>query len=170
MESQPDEAMTEALEALRELYDSLPTLNCQGHCWQCCGAIDASPVERAHIAELGVEIPVFTEEWARAWANDEPAYCPAFSLGAGGLGKPGCTVYERRPMICRLWGVSDSMPCPYGCEPERRLSDRESFELLFKAMRAGGHPLLDDRLEENMREMLDDPEGAAFMAEFLRRT
>ena len=168
METWP-EVTEAALAALQEVYDSIPSLNCQGHCWQCCGAIDMSPVERSHIADLGVEIPVMTDEWSRAWENDEPAYCPAFSLGAQGLGKPGCTVYDRRPTICRLWGVSESMPCPYGCKPEKTLTDREGFEILFRAARAGNDPRLDARSERNMRMMLDTPEGAEAMAAFLRK-
>ena len=28
-----------------------------------------------------------------------------------------CTVYAVRPMICRLWGVTTDMACPWGCQP-----------------------------------------------------
>lgn len=166
MEKPSTEAVIEALHAL---YDDLPTINCKGHCWNSCGAIDASPAERQHIAELGVEIPVFTEEWARSWQANEPSYCPAFSLGAQGMGKPGCTVYERRPMICRLWGLSEDMPCPHGCEPTETLSTRETYIRLFKAMRVGGHPLLDDRLEAEFLRNLDDPKNAALVSQYVRR-
>lgn len=167
METQHQGDVT-ALEALRALYDELPSIDCKGLCWNSCGAIDASPVERAHIADLGVEIPVFTEEAAQRWARNEPDYCPAFSLGAQGLGKPGCTVYEQRPMICRLWGLNEDMRCPYGCEPERELTIRETYDYLFRAMRAGGHPLIDERLERDVYAVLDDPEGAEFMHRYVQ--
>jgi hypothetical protein len=38
-----------------------------------------------------------------------------------------CTVYDVRPLICRLWGMGDFeiMACPWGCEPERRLTNEE---------------------------------------------
>lgn len=157
-----------ALDALRELYATLPNINCQGHCWNSCGAIDASPVERRHIAELGVEIPVFTEEWHERWVAGASDYCPAFSMGARGFGRPGCTVYERRPMICRVWGLNEDMRCPYGCEPERVLTMRETYEYIFAAMRIGGHPLMDDRLERNVMAVLDDPEGAEFMHRYVQ--
>lgn len=51
-----------------------------------------------------------------------------------------CAVYELRPMICRLWGATESLPCIYGCVPEggRRLPDTEAYRLIAEAMRIGG--------------------------------
>lgn len=40
-----------------------------------------------------------------------------------------CSVYVDRPLICRLWGVVETMPCPFGCRPERWLSEQEALEL-----------------------------------------
>ena len=34
------------------------------------------------------------------------------------LGPNGCTVYEERPMICRLFGTTPRMACPRGRGPE----------------------------------------------------
>lgn len=45
--------------------------------------------------------------------------CPALDF----IGR--CSVYEIRPLICRLWGVVETMKCHYGCEPERYLTDEE---------------------------------------------
>lgn len=73
---------------------------------------------------------------ATAWTRIGPAWvtmdmsklqdllCP--HLGPDGR----CTAYEVRPMICRLWGVTRSMACPWGCIPDRWLSDGEAMELL----------------------------------------
>jgi hypothetical protein len=41
--------------------------------------------------------------------------------------------------ICRLWGVVPAMACPFGCQPDRWLSDREAC-LLLAEMRAIGGP------------------------------
>ena len=50
-----------------------------------------------------------------------------------------CAVYEVRPMICRLWGLVERMPCPFGCRPEGGLlSDEEGARLLREANRIGG--------------------------------
>src|SRR2546429_6087610 len=42
-----------------------------------------------------------------------------------------CTVYEVRPMICRLWGMVEGMQCPHGCVPEggHLTEDRKSTRL-----------------------------------------
>jgi len=36
-------------------------------------------------------------------------------------------------MICRLWGLTKSMACPFGCVPERWLTEDEAHALLAKA-------------------------------------
>ena len=43
-----------------------------------------------------------------------------------------CEIHEARPLICRLFGIVDIdlMRCPWGCVPERWLSDAESRALL----------------------------------------
>jgi len=42
-------------------------------------------------------------------------------------------------MICRLWGLVASMPCPYGCRPEGGLlPDSEGARLLLEAEGIGG--------------------------------
>lgn len=49
-----------------------------------------------------------------------------------------CSVYEIRPLICRLWGITRSMPCPYGCKPDRVVEDDEAMLMLHEADRIGG--------------------------------
>jgi hypothetical protein len=73
--------------------------------------------ERHHIATRhGVTI---TTDPANLDAN-----CPALTV----LGR--CSIYEDRPTICRLWGVVESMPCPWGCRPDRYLTDEQGHALL----------------------------------------
>lgn len=126
---------------MQELYDSLPTLNCKGLCWNSCGPIDMSELERERIVNLGVDIPRFTHERAAAWAADGKGdlYCPALSFGAND-GQMGCTVYEARPLICRVWGMGeDDLSCPHGCELSERMSNAEIMQLIVKSMEIGGH-------------------------------
>ena len=40
-----------------------------------------------------------------------------------------CSVYDRRPLICRLYGTSELMRCE-GCTPERYLSEKETEEII----------------------------------------
>jgi Fe-S-cluster containining protein len=66
----------------------------------------------------------------------------ADSLTCPYLEEERCTVYEVRPLICRLWGLVESMPCPWGCKPERYLTHEEGHELLARAaeIQSGGMP------------------------------
>lgn len=36
-----------------------------------------------------------------------------------------CGIYEKRPLVCRLYGASSIMRCPYGCKPDRPISRAE---------------------------------------------
>ena len=52
-----------------------------------------------------------------------------------------CTVYSLRPLVCRMWGVVRAMPCPWGCEPERWLTDREAMKLMAAAAELSGEDI-----------------------------
>ena len=60
-------------------------------------------------------------------------------------GNRRCLVYDMRPMICRVYGVSLGLPCPHGCVPERWLTDEEGRDFVARAMAIGGGMLLPDR-------------------------
>lgn len=62
-----------------------------------------------------------------------------------------CGVYEVRPLICRLWGIIESLPCPYGCVPEGGyLPDEDGWRLLLAADLIGGTPS-----REEFRRLMD---------------
>lgn len=85
--------------------------------------------ERQRLREAGIRI--MSRDEARA--KPEAHWCEALS----NTGR--CLAYDRRPIVCRLWGAVEGMPCPYGCRPAPRpLTDREGFELLVRALEAGG--------------------------------
>lgn len=106
---------------LDALYEELPGLECRGKCQESCGPIDMSEAERRRIAEQGVEIRPLSSP------------CPALSF----LGT--CSVYEVRPLICRLWSMVEAMACPYGCMPEGGwLDDATARELIARSQQIGG--------------------------------
>lgn len=41
-----------------------------------------------------------------------------------------CSVYNARPMICRLFGAVEGMICKHGCKPADLLTDDEGFDLV----------------------------------------
>jgi hypothetical protein len=40
------------------------------------------------------------------------------------LGPSGCTVYDERPLICRLFGTTKTLPCPNGRAPVELIHPR----------------------------------------------
>lgn len=128
---------------LREIWDQIPDMiECKGRCANSCGPIDCSTLERKLIeGRTGRKLDA-----------------PGPELTCSMLKNGRCTVYSIRPIICRLWGVVESMPCPHGCQPERRLSDREGFGLMAKAFELAGDDegeMLREAMANMPQEVLD---------------
>lgn len=109
------------MKSLESIYAKLPAINCRGKCQEACGPIacsgqEAANMEKANGGPLGEIGP--------------DLICPLLTAD----GK--CRVYAARPMICRLWGLTKSMRCPFGCTPSRWLSDEECGKFL-KAVEDG---------------------------------
>lgn len=105
---------------LDALYAELPTLQCQQKCQESCGPVFMSRLEWERIcSRLGEE---------RQGTAD--LRCPMLKDG-------GCEVYSTRPAICRLWGLVEKMRCPWGCVPERFLTDEEAHAWLERVVGAG---------------------------------
>ena len=93
----------------REILEDMPEMiGCNGMCWRSCGPITATPVEMALIHDahpLVVELGI-----------DEEGGCLY-------LDHKRCSVYAERPLVCRMWGATRKMPCPFGCKPERWVTE-----------------------------------------------
>lgn len=98
---------------LQAIYDSLPKMACQGKCQQCCGPIGLFPAEIQNLQESNQAIP-----------------CIFGDLTCSALRQGQCSIYADRPLICRLWGLTKRMQCPFGCQPDRWLSDKEAKRLM----------------------------------------
>ena len=119
-------------DSLERIYRSVPSVKCRGLCAESCGPIDMSPAERRRLTELGVDIPAVADILPEVMAGN-PGVCPA-------LVDNRCSVYEARPLICRLWGAVQSMPCPYGCEvTPGLLMDDGAQELIRRSLNIGSH-------------------------------
>jgi hypothetical protein len=130
---------------LDALYATLPAMECQGYCHDSCGPIDPAVREKARVIER-----------AR-----KDLTCGAYATCSMLTEDRRCSVYDIRPMICRLWGLVRSMPCPYGCRPEGGLlPDEEGVRLLVECERIGGSPLGDraTRIMAQMVKALSDEE------------
>ncbi|MBF7729217.1 YkgJ family cysteine cluster protein [Pseudomonas sp. N040] len=90
------------------LRERIPCFECVPGCHDCCGPVTASSAEMARL-------PVKSER-AHAAALE--------ALDCVHLGPQGCTVYAERPLICRLFGTTPSMPCPNGRRPEQMIEPK----------------------------------------------
>jgi Fe-S-cluster containining protein len=150
----------EAVKRLEAVYAKLPKLNCKGLCQACCGPIGLSPVEHDRMAERGQPLPML-QDFTDGTLFSASARCPQLA------GNGRCTVYAVRPMVCRLWGVVESMKCPHGCVPEGGFLDEEVGQLLFRdALEAGGVQVPP---EDHLRRRLADPEVREQFREIMAR-
>lgn len=100
--------MTRNNQTINYLRQHIPAFECLPGCHDCCGPVTASTAEMARL-------PVKSEAEHEAALADWS--CPH-------LGCNGCQVYEERPLICRLFGTTKSLPCPHGKRPEVMVDPR----------------------------------------------
>lgn len=127
---------------LAALYAELPTMECRGRCHDSCTSIRMTKLERQLIARRhGVTIP------DGSFADcDRP--CVALTM------LKRCGVYQDRPLICRLWGLTRTMQCSYGCVPDGGwISDQKAFGWLAHAAEISG----DQALAAQFRQLADLP-------------
>lgn len=106
---------------LRQIWDRIPAIACQRKCQECCGPIAMLPAE--YRLAFGTKAPVKMGGFPLA-VDPLTGNCPKL------LRSGDCGVYDVRPTICRLWGVVHAMACPFGCVPERWLTDQEAHVIL----------------------------------------
>lgn len=101
--------------AIEKLYARLPKIACKQFCHDYCGAVAMTEIEAKRIEKkVHRRLPVLLG--------------PGLSCSL--LSGTRCTVYALRPLICRLWGVVETMRCPHGCQPSRMLTKEEGFRFL----------------------------------------
>ncbi len=105
-------------DTLESIYSTIPKIQCLGLCTDACGPILASDAERRAITRAHGSFP-----------------SPLPNLSCDKLSQGRCSIYNSRPLICRLWGVTREMQCPFGCVPERWLTGSEAHALMVRAER-----------------------------------
>lgn len=134
---------------LEAIYAQLPKMKCRGLCSDACGPIEMSVRERQRI-----------EAQAGAITCGLGASCSMLTEDRR------CSVYEIRPLICRIWGLTRTMRCHYGCRPERWLTEEEAARMIAEVDVVGGHP---GGRESRLRAVIEDHLTIAQIAEYQRR-
>lgn len=94
--------MSCANRTIDHLRSRIPAFDCLPGCHDCCGPVTASSTEMARLPFKSAAV----HDAALAELS-----CPH-------LGAQGCEVYAERPLICRLFGTTPSLPCPHGRGPK----------------------------------------------------
>ena len=97
---------------VKELYKKIPKFECAKGCNKCCGIVPVVPQEAKNLNLKNVKL------------------LPHSGLTCKFTSKNGCTVYENRPLLCRLFGVVQTMACTCGGKPERLLTSEEENQLI----------------------------------------
>lgn len=98
--------MNNNFELIAVLRDEIPSFECKPGCHDCCGPVTASSEEMSNLPSKS------EAQRQKALEGFNCVY----------LGEHGCTVYADRPLICRLFGTTKTMPCPNGCAPEANVA------------------------------------------------
>jgi Fe-S-cluster containining protein len=137
--------------ALEEIYAALPDVPCKRLCFESCSFIGTFRVERERMRAAGVEPPRMEE-------------VPCRHLMFNGE----CGAHELRPVICRLYGATEELECPFGCRAEHPLSKQEAFrvmELVDRVLpfprrqrdgKRGADPLIPAKAELILRKLKTD--------------
>jgi len=117
--------------ALRAIYAAVPSVTCKGLCHDQCTLIPVARAERQAIADhTGRRVKTISDmKQATMRPADDGIACRY-------LKKSRCTIYEVRPMICRLYGAAVGLECPHGCRPVAGLLSRDVVHDLFARLEA----------------------------------
>lgn len=171
----PNRRVQEDVE-LEELYVQVPDIECRGLCTDACGPIEAGPRERQRLEAAGVRLPSHKRAVLDMMAKPGLYECPALVDGR-------CSAYEARPMICRAWGATVELVCPYGCRPtggQRLMKTAKMLALVGAALAVGTgrrpqpvewyeEKLRDPVMRRNVLQMFNQPSATTVVAPGLMR-
>lgn len=127
------------LTSLETIYATLPKIKCKGACYDYCGIITPTKIEKEYVEKMTGKPADFgdLEKQIIHTIDDHPddqdgcCTCPY-------LKDKRCSIYEARPLICRIWGLvmvtKPQMKCPFGCKVERWLSGKEANIILKRVI------------------------------------
>ena len=110
---------------LADIYEQIPKSTCPEGCGKCCGPVFPSLAESRNIKDW---CKVHHVEYREFLVLGEDGMCPYLTEAKR------CAIYQVRPFLCRLAGVSTELRCPIDqCQAQRQLNRRQS-DALYKAI------------------------------------
>lgn len=91
---------------LKALYDKIPKSTCKQGCFRCCA--DIIQFTKTELVAMG--------------GYEYRGKCSHLVNGR-------CSVYENRPFVCRIYGVSEILRCE-NCTPDYYLTKEETLKLI----------------------------------------
>lgn len=98
---------------LEAIYAELPDVPCKRLCSDSCSFVGTFRAERERFKAAGAVAPRMDE-------------APCRHLLFNG----DCGARELRPVICRLYGATEDLECPFGCKSERQLTKAEAYAIM----------------------------------------
>lgn len=106
--------MEKYVKELHKLYAEIPTFTCIKDCMDCCG-------------------PIFMTQMERYLITERPKYESVTNCPWRGKGR--CRIYDKRPLICRLFGTINNkkLLCSFRKGPSLLLHESHAQQLIYKA-------------------------------------
>lgn len=98
-------------------YPTLPVMQCDPGCSDCCGPVFCRPEEFAAVKAYADENGIVPAR--------QGLTCPLFQNGV-------CSVYPVRPFVCRLFGHTDRLVCSKGYNTNVRPARSEAITNQYK--------------------------------------
>lgn len=98
------------IKELYTIYELIPNFDCKC-CGQCCGPINWSLIEDILIKGYMKEHDIKYIKWDVEQYIKNGLLCPYFKNNK-------CIIYDVRPLICRLQGHTEKLPCPNNKNPK----------------------------------------------------
>lgn len=127
------------MKAVSSMFMKLPVMQCDEGCGKCCGIIPVTHEEFGAVRRFirkNLIVPI-----------DQGATCPFYQGGK-------CAVYDVRPVVCRMFGHSPKLVCPYGYNTNISREAEERINRRYGKPTRVLHELIDESKPLNMADLV----------------
>jgi hypothetical protein len=133
------------MEKLDRVYRQIPKSTCDPNCGACCGILYPSLAEIRAVKEYCATKNKPYKDFVMV------GDCPYL------MADKSCEIYSVRPFLCRILGVSTSIPCPLGkCHTTKMLNHKQSSILYRDIYLKGKDKPRTEKHREILKPILDE--------------